>query len=55
MKLEASPTVCQANASAATYSQATRNPVMAKTAITADKLKVKIFADGADKAAMLEM
>ena len=28
---------------------------MAKTAITADKLKVKIFADGADKAAMLEM
>lgn len=28
---------------------------MAKTAITADKLKVKVFADGADMAAMLEM
>jgi transaldolase len=28
---------------------------MAKTAITSDKLKVKVFADGADKAAMLEM
>ena len=28
---------------------------MAKTAITADKLKVKVFADGADKAAMLQM
>ncbi len=28
---------------------------MAKTAITADKLKVKIFADGAEMAGMLEM
>lgn len=28
---------------------------MANTAITADKLKVKIFADGAEKAGMLEM
>lgn len=28
---------------------------MARTAITADKLKVKIFADGAEKAGMLEM
>lgn len=28
---------------------------MARTAVTSDKLKVKVFADGADKAAMLEM
>ena len=28
---------------------------MAKTAITADKLKVKVFADGAEMASMLEM
>jgi len=28
---------------------------MPKTAVTADKLKVKVFADGAEKASMLEM